>query len=47
MCFDIRALGKKSMMDKSLIRLLKSPSIVISSSGVSSSQKKESFSNTK
>ena len=37
--FDERAHGIRSTRDKSVLRLLKSPSIVVSASGVSSSQK--------
>ena len=41
--FDERALGKKSTRNKSLIRLFKSPGLMVSDSGVSSSHKKNSF----
>ena len=37
MYFDEKALGNKSTRDKSLIRLLKSPGIMVSAAGVSSS----------
>ena len=35
MCLDEKALGYKSTGDKSVIRLLKSPNIMVSASGVS------------
>ena len=47
MHFDETALGNKSTRDESLIRLLKSPSIMIFASSVSSSHKKKSFLNTR
>ena len=47
MHFDIKATGNKSTRDRSLIRLLKSPGILVTASGVSSSHKKKSFSNTR
>ena len=40
MYFDERAPGNKSTRDRSLIRLLKSPGIIVSGSGVPSSHKK-------
>ena len=47
MYFDEKAFGDKSTRDESLIRLLKSPRIMVSASGVSSSHKKKSFSKTR
>ena len=41
-----KILGNKTISDKSLIRLQKSPGIMISAFGVSSSHKKKSFLNT-
>ena len=35
MNFDLKALGKKSTRDKALIKLLKSPGLVVSASGIS------------
>ena len=40
MFFDEKALGNKSTRERSLIRLLESPGIMVSASGVSSSHKK-------
>ena len=47
MYVDETALGRKSTRDKSPIRLLKSPVIMISASGFSSYHKKKSFSKTR
>ena len=46
MYFDARATDNRSTRDRSLIRLLKSQGLVISASGVSSSHRKKSSSNT-
>ena len=35
MLFDLKAVGKKSTRDRILINLLKSPSLMVSASGVS------------
>ena len=35
MNFDVKAIGKKSTRDRTLIKLLKSPSLMVSPSGVS------------
>ena len=35
MNFDLKAVGKKSTRDRTLIKLLKSPSLIVSASGVS------------
>ena len=35
MNFDLKAVGKKSARDKTLIKLLKSPGLVVSASGIS------------
>ena len=47
MYFDERALGKRSTRVKSLTRLLKSPGVMISATGVPSSYRKKSFSKTR
>ena len=47
MYFAEKPLGNESTRDKSLIRLLKQPGILISVSGVSSAHKEKSFSKTK
>ena len=46
MFFDEIALGNKSTRDKSLLRLLKPPGIMVSPSGVSSPHKKKLLSKT-
>ena len=43
---DVKATGNKSSRDRSLINLIKSPSLMIFASDVSSSDKKKFFSNT-
>ena len=43
---DVKATGYKSTTDRSLTRFLKSPGILVSASGVSSSHKKKSSSKT-
>ena len=35
MNFDLKAIGKKSTRDRTLIKLLKSPGLMVSASGVS------------
>ena len=35
MHFDVKAIGNKSSRDRTLIKLLKSPSLMVSASGVS------------
>ena len=43
---DVEAPAEKSTRDRTLIRLLKSPSIMVSASGISTSHERKSFSNT-
>ena len=46
MYFDVKATSNKFTRDRSIIRLLESPGLMNSASGVSSSHKKKSSSNT-
>ena len=46
MYFDVKATSNKSTRDRSLRRLLISPGILLPASGISTSRKKKSFSNT-
>ena len=43
---DVKTTGIKSTKHRSFIKLLKSPSIMVFASGVSSTHKKKTFSNT-
>ena len=45
--FDEKALGNKSTRVEPPIRLLEAPGVIVSTAGVSSSQKTKSFSNTR
>ena len=44
MIFDVKAPGKKSKRDRTIRRLLRTPSLMVSASGVSSSHKRKSSS---